>query len=245
MIKSEFHNAVKIELDKTSSFELPAFLPEEIDYWLYQSVLRISEEKYNTYLSEVDNPKVQDELKFLLINNASITLDTPVSSDPSIGRGKVYEISFNLTNGLANNFIYDLYIQLNNKLLEDGTLVTSVWQKCEKIKETDSFKYISSYFNTPYFEQPVYYLGGSSETNTTSTSLIIITDYFTSSIGSTIKVSYLKVPTDIATLEDTDEYVDLPSHMHHNIVKLAAFLMLENIESQRVQTNVNLVNNNL
>jgi hypothetical protein len=241
MTKAQFHNAVKIELDKTSSLELPAFEPEEIDYWLDQSVLRLEEEKYNEYISGSNNPKLQDELKFLLIHEATLTV--AVTALSSIGRGKIFRLTFDVATPILQNFITDLSLSLTTKVLEDGTTQATVWQKAKKINPVEKDKYLSTYFNTPYFEQPLYYISTSTTTNTI---VDVITDYFTGGIGTTAAITYLKVPTTFASISVTStEYTDFPSHMHYNIVKNAVMMMLENIESQRIQTNIPLLNNNL
>lgn len=47
MTISEMHTAFKVELDKTSSLELPAFEPEEIDYWLNQGISKFVKNRYD------------------------------------------------------------------------------------------------------------------------------------------------------------------------------------------------------
>jgi hypothetical protein len=133
-------------------------------------------------------------------------------------------------------------VQLTNKVLEDGTTQSAIWQKCKRINPTEKDKYLSTYFNIPYFENPVYYINYIASTGT---SFHVITDYFTNSIGTSIEVSYLKTPSKVESVTRTSEYTDLPVTSHYDIVKLAVFMMLENIESQRASTISTFVNNNL
>jgi len=46
MTISEMHDAFKLELDKTSSLQLPAFEPEEIDYWLNRAIRQFIKNKF-------------------------------------------------------------------------------------------------------------------------------------------------------------------------------------------------------
>jgi len=43
----EFHRAFKIELDKTESLEIPAYLPEEIDYWINRAIENFVKTRYD------------------------------------------------------------------------------------------------------------------------------------------------------------------------------------------------------
>jgi hypothetical protein len=244
MTKAQFHTAVKIELDKTSSLDLPAFEPEEIDYWLDQAILRFVEGKYNDYISGTDISKLQDELKNLLVHETSLTV--AVSAITTLGRGKIFRLTFDAGLPLLQNFILDLSVSLTSKVLEDGTTQATVWQRCKQINSSEIDKYISTYFNTPYFEQPFFYISNSTTGVSGRTLVDVITDYFTTAVGTAAAISYLKTPTTMASITPTStEYTDLPSHTHYNVVKLAVMMMLENIESPRIQTNPPLVNNNL
>lgn len=47
MTISEMHTAFKLELDKTSSLELPAYEPEEIDFWLNNAIRKFVKTRYS------------------------------------------------------------------------------------------------------------------------------------------------------------------------------------------------------
>jgi hypothetical protein len=44
---SEMHRSFKLELDKTSSLELPAYEPEEIDFWLNNAIRKFVKTRYS------------------------------------------------------------------------------------------------------------------------------------------------------------------------------------------------------
>ena len=47
MTINEFHTAFKLELDKTQSLELPAYEPEEIDYWINRAIENFVKTRYD------------------------------------------------------------------------------------------------------------------------------------------------------------------------------------------------------
>lgn len=46
MTKDQLHTAFKIELDKSGNMGYPAFLPEEIDYWLDKALYQVISNKF-------------------------------------------------------------------------------------------------------------------------------------------------------------------------------------------------------
>ena len=46
MTISEMHNAIKMEIDKTSSLSIASFENEEIDYWLNQAIMTFINQRY-------------------------------------------------------------------------------------------------------------------------------------------------------------------------------------------------------
>jgi len=252
MTINELRNAVKVELDKTSSLDLPAFEPEEIDYWLTLAIKRIVEDRYNKYMAGDSSIKLQEELGNLYIHLGSFpTTNTVITGQ---GVGKMYVSTLTHTGSptvdhpLYSDFITDLYIESVNKVLTDGSTIVSYWQKGKLISEKESSNYLSSGNNYRYFEEPVYYRNVASVSaypTLTDPSFIIITDYFTASIGAAVRISYISKPIEINSTNfpsGSDEYYSLPKHVHHNVVNMAVMLMLENIESQRLQTNVAVIN---
>lgn len=227
MTIDELHQAVKVEIDKTSSLELPAFEQEEIDYWIYRAVQRFSEEKVNLYIAsnreKVVLSKIQDDIAPLLTTSSAIDY---------------------ATGDYPNDYMYILSVYAEiEKALEDGSTITAAEKTpCEIINEFDSYKYIETPTNKPYFDKPKFIVNTEWGSN-------LITDVFTTAVEN-LYLYYVKAPDTItdwvaANDRNTTDYDQLPNHTHLNIASLAAMLMLENIESQRYQTNKELVNNEL
>ena len=222
MTINELHDIVKVELDKTSSLELPAFSQEEIDYWLNRTINLEIKDLFDIYVkSNRDNQvlsRIQDDL-FPLFSTQSISYSA---------------------GSLPSDYMYLIEAKvLVTRTLEDGSTDSSVGSPCDIITEPEAQKYLTTATNKPYFDRPKYIISRAWGSN-------IIGDAFTSSINSVV-LYYIKTPTkveDVTPSRDT-EYPDLPEHMHYKIASRTALLMLENIESQRYQTDKEIVSNEL
>jgi hypothetical protein len=119
--------------------------------------------------------------------------------------------------------------------------------KCNPIREEDSIKYMRTAINIPYFEEPVYYITQDYNYDTYTTlpdnyiwtdktykEIVVIWDAFVNRILS-LFVSVLRNPRELSL--STSSHCELPTSTHYKITDLAVDLMLENIESQRFQTN--------
>lgn len=77
MTITELHNAIKQELDKTSSLELPAFENEEIDYWLNQTIsMDFINQRYsgnNFKRTSVEETEKRIEDLRTLVTNSTLT----------------------------------------------------------------------------------------------------------------------------------------------------------------------------
>jgi len=122
MTISEMHTGFKVELDKTSSLELPAFEPEEIDYWLNLSQIKFVEERVGIYnqstAQRVVLNKIQDDIRPLF------TYETTV-------------VGNNFEDLTADYwFLLDAYIDVT-KTLEDGTSITDQKVPCDIVNEIE------------------------------------------------------------------------------------------------------------
>ena len=57
----------------------------------------------------------------------------------------------------------------------------------------------------------------------------------------TIDLTYLAYPKRLNNLDITSGMDEIPEYMQYDVIKLAASMALENIESQRTQTHPNMV----
>ncbi len=230
MIVDLLHRGVRLGLDKNSYLPIPSFEPEEIDYWLNKAqdayVDKCIDALTDINTSEEEKKRCQEVLsplyKFLGYQAVDVLNYTTLSVNawkcPSTG-----------TAPLNTRRITDVYVKLN-RTLEDGTSVTNQTVPCKFIPITEINKYMYTPFNRVYFEMPAYTF---IEYNSSDKGFLIFSDSQTSTI-SMVLASYFENPRSIDITTSTTS--ELPEVAHQKIIDLAVTLMIENIESERVQT---------
>lgn len=216
MTREQLHSYFKIAMDKNSQSVAfggcPAFLPEEIDYWLDQGLYQEISNKFtgNNSLKlpfEQSVKRVHDLEKLIRTDRAVIAND---------------EVDFNrcyvpnLFNGNRMFFVSAILNFEKNKA------------NIKLVNHTDVQRFIKTYNNNPWMEEPVAVI----EDNT----LYIYYDETSMSSGSyTVDITYIKFPTKIEDLP-ADGMSELPEYMQFEVINRAVELALEDIESRRTQT---------
>lgn len=220
MTIQEFHIAFDLELDKTLDFELPYISPEQKDYWLNKAQDRFIKSRIfgTNALGKAfeESEKRVDDLRTI------VTRPSPLTSVLSITN--VY------TTDLPDDYQYLLRHQCSVVSSKYGTKVL----KGIQTKQDEIDMYIEDPFWGPAPEEPLYYLLGNTIVYETL-GLFTVQDSI---------ITYIRIPAVIQygtqyTDPTTDIDCELPVHTHHEIVDLAIAMVLENIESQRYQTNLN------
>jgi len=242
MTVSEMHVAVKLGLDKSSALELPSFEPEEIDYWLNVGQDDYVHGKYNEYKVNVGNNKSTKEIQEELSSLLKYTAFTP-SATTGFFEGKGYYIDLESLATYTVRYVLSAIATVNRQL-EDGSSVTTALVFCNDVEINNLDKYIITAYNQrPYFENPVYFISQAYSADP-NRGLTIITDYYTSAL-SKVDLIYVREPKKLNRSTDNDTLTttcELPKYTHQKIVDLTVFLMLENIESKRFQTNNAILN---
>lgn len=225
MTISEMHIAVKLGLDKSSSLELPAFEPEEIDYWLNKAVLYFINTRYSgNNIKRESFEQTQKRLDDLrtLITEATIT--------PSVGgvsdKPNAYIAALPTP---ATSYLYRVGEEVNINFTESYT--GSVINKRQGVTECTSDTY-NHLINNPFSEHILYlkeakplrlYKGNNVELITDGN--YTITAYY---------LRYLKQPATVSLSGAVS--CDLPIHTHSEIIDICVGMLLENIESNRYQS---------
>jgi len=229
----EMHDAVKLGLDKSSSLELPAFEPEELDYWLNEAQLQIVKQKMygNNFRGEgfEDSGKRIDDLNPLISESGKITLD----QHPFYPNVKTLGISsINTTDSIYMFFVSAVaeYDSNNTDYNADRKTIGVYPILQNQIKNL-----IQTEFNTPFIKNPYAYFYDNK--------IGFIHDPYKSIEGAYVK--YIKQPkelvrTGVSGYQTTES--ELPEQVHPEIVSLTVNLLLENIESQRLQTHLMQLN---
>jgi len=223
MTVAEMHPAVRLIIDKSSSFEYASFLQEELDFWLNEAQDRFIKQRLygNNYKGEKfdQTQKRIDDLRSLIKISTSINL-----SVSSLG-SNVVECNLPVTDATNPYMFY-----LNSTVYNTGGTVAL--QSGETIRFDLISRYIKDSINDPYILRPlvVFY------NNTTDKIAFIYGDEF---VPTTCDITYIKKPKKLVfgtpgTYETNTS--ELPEHTHREIVTICAELLIENIESPRVQT---------
>lgn len=222
MTIQEIHIAFDQEVDKSQDYEFPAFQPEQKDYWLNKAQLEIIKQlayPLNPQLPGFENGQNRiDELKDIVKPSGDLT--------PTLN-GTIYEIT------LPNDYFHlvrhrckTIDINCGNKINTVGGLQTK--QDRINIQLRDPFW-------KPTADEPLYYILGDS---------IIYETLGEFEIDSS-NITYIKIPNKMrygSAYQDplTDIECEFKTdYMQHLIIDKAISMVLENIESQRYQTNLN------
>jgi hypothetical protein len=225
MTIAEAHIAFKVEADKNAvnigMSGCPSFLPEEIDYWLYTAYLSKIATKFtgnNTIQTSFEgNTKRVADLEGLVRTDKGLTLPSETTNN-------------RLTlNDFKSSIKYGSDTQDKRMYFIQGTLhFGSKLANVKLISHENALRFLETYNNKPWIEEPVAIL----EDN----KLIVFVDRDLMTGPYTIDLTYLAYPRKINNQDITSTLDEIPEYMQYEVVKLAADMALENVESPRVQS---------
>lgn len=222
----EAHIAFKIELDKNAVnigvSGCPSFLPEEIDYWLYSAYLSKVSTKFtgNNSLSapfEGNSKRVAD-LEGLVKTDKSISLLSEANTNRLTMTDFKSQIIYGSDSQEKRMFFIDAVLHFGSTKLTNVKLISH--------EATNRF--LQTYSNKPWIEEPIAAL----EDN----KLIVYIDKDLMLGPYTIDITYLAYPRRLNNEDITSGMTEIPEYMQYEVVKLAADMAIENIESPRVQS---------
>lgn len=225
MTIAEAHIAFKVEADKNAvnigMSGCPSFLPEEIDYWLYTAYLSKIATKFtgnNTIQTSFEgNTKRVADLEGLVRTDKGLSLLSETTNN-------------RLTlNDFKSSIKYGSDTQDKRMYFIQGTLhFGSKLANVKLISHENALRFLETYNNKPWIEEPVAIL----EDN----KLIVFVDRDLMTGPYTIDLTYLAYPRKINNQDITSTLDEIPEYMQYEVVKLAADMALENVESPRVQS---------
>lgn len=225
MTIAEAHIVFKVEADKNAvnigMSGCPSFLPEEIDYWLYTAYLSKIATKFtgnNTIQTSFEgNTKRVADLEGLVRTDKGLTLLSETTNN-------------RLTlNDFKSSIKYGSDTQDKRMYFIQGTLhFGSKLANVKLISHENALRFLETYNNKPWIEEPVAIL----EDN----KLIVFVDRDLMTGPYTIDLTYLAYPRKINNQDITSTLDEIPEYMQYEVVKLAADMALENVESPRVQS---------
>lgn len=219
MTINQAHNYIKLEVDKTSSLELPAFEPEEIDYFLDDSILTFIKTRYSGNNSKQESfeetQKRIDDLRTLVVE---VTLTTPATAG-SYG---------------ANSVEFDLPATYLFSLGEAASITVSGVTSRTPVTPTSQDAVDMDLINP--FSMHNLRLGEARPLRLFVDDQIVLIGDGNYTINS-VYLSYISLPEKMADVADRDvEYGSLSDQAMAEVVKITANKMLENIGDQRYQS---------
>jgi hypothetical protein len=189
----------------------PAFLPDEIDYWLNQGLYQ----EINTKFTGNNPSKVAFERSIKRMHDLEGLLRTDtVTAEADTTCNRCY--------------VTDLH---NDKRMFFVTALLKFGNSCANVTLVDhesAKKFIKTHNNNPWIETPM----GVVEDN----KLYVYYDPISmKSDNYSLDITYLKQPTKIQDLPVTG-MDEIPEYMQYEVINKAVELALEDIESKRVQT---------
>lgn len=215
MTRDQLHIAFKTAMDKTSSSisfgGCPAFLPEEIDYWINQGMYQEVSNKFtglNTLKQSFEKSiKRTHDLERLVTTEKIVTLE----KDPLYNRC------------IATDFFKGKMFYIDATFRFDSNI-----SNVTLVEHTNVNNFKTTYNNLPYIETPV--------ATIEDDNFIIYFDPISMKANKySADITYLRVPTKVELLTEESES-EFPEYMWNEIINRAVELALENIESKRVTT---------
>lgn len=223
MIVSEIHKAFKVMMDKNAEAVAfggcPAFLPEEIDLFLNQAFIEIISNKF-TGQNVLQTPfegsvKRVADLEGLVKTDKGISLALDSSTN-------VLTLE-NFSNTGERMFYVTSVLHFNN---------TS--STCILVSHDDARKFLKTYNNDPWVDTPVATL----EDN----KLKVMIDTHSMNSPYTIDITYVSFPPIIDSANANTDINVVPDRVLYEVINRATVIALENIESKRTESKVQINN---
>lgn len=221
---SDIHKAFKVIMDKNSEAVAfggcPAFLPEEIDLFLNQAFVEIVCNKFTGY-NTLQQP-FEGSVKRIA------DLENMVKTD--------YDITLSL-NSSTNVLTVENFSNTDKRMFYVNAVLhfnTDQIANCILISHEDSRKFLKTHTNDPWIDIPVATL----ENN----QLKVFIDVHSMNSPYSIDITYVQFPPKIDYTQASQDINIVPDRVMNEVINRAVVLALDNIESTRTQTKVQLNN---
>lgn len=223
MIVSEIHKAFKVIMDKNAEAVAfggcPAFLPEEIDLFLNQAFIEIISNKF-TGQNVLQTP-FEGSVKRVADLEGLVKTDTAISLSLTSGTNVLVLDDF--SNDKQRMFYVTSMLHFNNNS-----------STCILVSHDDARRFLKTYNNDPWIDTPVATL----EDNT----LKVMIDAYTMEQPYTIDITYVSFPPKIDYSTPTTDITVVPDRVMYEVINRAVVIALENIESKRTESKVQINN---
>jgi hypothetical protein len=259
MTVSEMHTAFKLGLDKSNSASVPAFEPNEIDYWLNYSVERFIKQRLsgNNPLKEKfpNTDKRYEDLYTLLVSNPNLGQPQPntnsyVATQTSPLPKDFFHLVFAYCGVLRtkdpyNGLRFQRHLELMDEVVYNSRLFIWNLNNITNFNTTQPgyYRLLGKNEHTPILTNPSNspYPTNNQNLNQTPTRYI---QAFLPSYDKleAIGIDYIRKWQPLNILTTPNGVLELPDSTHQEVVDIAVSAVLENIGDPRYNTNINQLN---
>lgn len=245
------HREVKISLDKVDSASLPEISPSELDFYLNEAINRFTKTRYgrnNVYKRGFEEiQKRTEDLKALVKTRYVALTKHELYDDAKLNVYKAdVSTMYNVVNDirvLDSNVEY-MFFSKAKVLITKGDC--SNWVKCELSQHDDFTAIANDPFNAALVYKPIIFFEDG-DILIQSVDGCVVSDFLLTFIKtpSKVYVGTYPLPGVPFTGPVPEVTCDLSTHTHKEIVQLAVTIILENIGSPRVQSQIPVNLNNV
>jgi hypothetical protein len=225
----------KLKLDKIDSQAYPDILEEEIRFWLDEAADRFVKQRYERNNIKrkgfEESQKRTDDLRVAIRTEDIASVASTIYPD-------AFEVVLPTTGGAGSDrYRYLLKVLADVQAPDCNNVVQNNWVAPKQTQHDDINILLEDPFNRPGEDKPLFVMEGNN--------IVFFTDGSFSVPQA--KVSYIRLfdklqpnlPTSATYASGATEYTELAEDTHEEVVDIAVKMALENVESQRYQTNVN------
>lgn len=231
MLIQQFHREFKIALDKVDSSAYPEFQSGEIDYYLNEAQDRFIKQRYgynNIYRSGFEQlQKRTDDLKNLVVTRYASVSEVPhyKSAGYNVFKANISDLYNDLELESQATETYMLFIKALANTCADECCE---WGKVKLVQQDDFSTLEKDPFNKPKLDKPIMFFEEGNIFIWAASGAVI--DNFL--------VTFIKRPAqmNLGTYNGPAVQCELSEYTHKEIIQMAVGIALENIESQRQQS---------
>jgi hypothetical protein len=218
----------KLKLDKIDSQAYPDILEPEIRFWLDEAADRFVKQRYerNNYKRKgfEETQKRTDDLRAAV---KTVTLPAVAST---VYPGFAFEVP------LPADYRYLLKIQADVESDDCNDVSGSEFNTPFQVQQDDINSLLSDPFNNPVPSRPLFIIEGNN--------IVFFTDSVFNILNA--RITFIKLfgklqpgqpNTSVPYATGTNEYLELSEDTHAEVVDISVKMALENVESQRYQSN--------
>lgn len=208
MNATELHIGVNLGVQKVASNINDDFLPQEIDYYLNESVKDYIKQQYSSIKVEnrnIESQYVNENLR-TLIATAEISPVSVVDYLPNAVQGDI-----------PSDYLYYIFSRTKND---------SSWYNNRRLESKGIKNYIETESNSPIFREFPLLIEGDKLTVIGNATEELDTD-------TTLRLTYIKKPSKVDVVNSPSDDLDLPEHTHLEIVNITVDKILTVIQGRR------------